>query len=88
MLDVPKIACRHRDRTSAYVNLEAYEVSGACAKLIGCFSEPSLDDHVLAIDPAKLSHRQPERVCRDRLRQLLWAWNWTNAKNSHANHLL
>jgi hypothetical protein len=48
-----KDLCEPRARNEQYVNPETYEISGACAKLIGCFSEPSLDDHVLAIDPAK-----------------------------------
>jgi hypothetical protein len=56
--------------------------------LIGGLSEPSLDYHVLSIDPAQLSHRQPKLVCRDGLRQLLAARRRTDAKNPHPSDLV
>jgi hypothetical protein len=55
--------------------------------LIRGFSEPSLDRHVLTIDPAELSHRPPKLVCGDGLRQVLGARRRTDAKNSHASNL-
>jgi len=44
---------------------QAYEVSGARAKLPVGFAEPPLDDQVLPFDPAQLSHRLPEWICRN-----------------------
>src|SRR5262249_3877552 len=67
------------------VDLEPHKVGGACAKLISCIAEATLDDQILANHPAELSQRQPQRVRRDGSRQLLWARSRTSAKHSHAS---
>src|SRR5262249_37056666 len=80
--------CQARAPHEEHVDLEAYEIRGAGAQLIGGFAEASHDGHVLAIDPAELPHRDPEPIRRDGPRQLLRAWSRTDAEDPHAGHLL
>jgi len=75
-------------RDEQYIDFEAYEISGALAELIGRFAEPSLDDHVLALDPAEFLHRGPEPIGSNRLGKLLRVRSRASAQNSHSNDLL
>ena len=59
-----KDLCQTFARDEQYIDFEAHKVGGALAKLVSRFTEPSHDEHVLAIDPAQIPHRDPERVCR------------------------
>src|SRR5262249_6175078 len=57
--------CQPRAADEEGVDLEPYEFGSARAELVDGFAEAPLDDDVLTVYPAKLSHRHPQRVRRN-----------------------